>query len=240
MEVNGVLYILLYLTIFVVIVQGIFLYILIRAVSRKDDPEEPVRTGQNAEELTRLRAQSIIHKAIHQANRMLVSAELAGVRVMSEHKLASRELTEHYKKHLDAVEESMGRQFEENAKQAEEKYKTFLSDVQKTINESLTRNQAMMEAKSGIMVSQSQEMISRFIEDVQRKVQAEVDAEMKGAREEIAIYKERRKRVIDERIIDIMEEVLRIALEKKMTLAEQADLVYRALEDAKRDNAFNQ
>jgi hypothetical protein len=74
---------------------------------------------------------------------------------------------------------------------------------------------------------------------LEAKVKGDVERELAKAAEEIEQYKANRMRVVDERIVDILEEVLRVALDKKMSLADQSELIYKALEDAKKEHSFS-
>ncbi len=55
---------------------------------------------------------------------------------------------------------------------------------------------------------------------------------------EITKYREARMRLIDERILMLLEETTQIALQRKLSMQEQADLVYRSLEEAKQRGIF--
>ena len=46
-------------------------------------------------------------------------------------------------------------------------------------------------------------------------------------------------KIVDENIIEILEKTLRIALGKKMSLADQSALIYKALEEAKKEHALS-
>ncbi len=44
--------------------------------------------------------------------------------------------------------------------------------------------------------------------------------------------------IIDENVVAILEKTLNIALGKKLTFTEQTELIYEALEQAKKENIF--
>ncbi len=188
----------------------------------------------------RERSSSIIHRAIKQANQILISAELKGINILSSQKLAGGDVAEQFREHLRVVEVALRQQFETSAKEAETAYLTYIQSLEETIRTQVTANQKVVAEKADAMVMQSKHLMEESIASVQERVKQEVETELAKVRGEIADYRERRMRVIDERIIELLEDVLRVVLEKKLSLSEQSDLVYHALEEAKRDHAFNQ
>jgi hypothetical protein len=65
-----------------------------------------------------------------------------------------------------------------------------------------------------------------------------LEKEFSSISSEITRYREARMRLIDERILILIEETTQIALQRKLTMQEQADLVYRSLEEAKQRGVF--
>jgi hypothetical protein len=184
------------------------------------------------------KSQAIVHEAIQKANDLMVAAELEGIQAVSSGKLSGREALEEFKSHLVAVEKAFNEQFNKGAQNAEESYKKFILDVEDIMQKNMMANQKLLEDRSAKMATDSQQLLEKFVTDVQTYVKGEVQRELDGARKDIAEYKQRRISVIDERIVDMLEEVLKVALEKKLSLVEQSELVYKALDEAKKENAF--
>lgn len=234
METTALLSILVYLIVFVVLVQVAFLILLIRASKTSTMDNDEAREVDAAQG----KSYSILHRAMKQANRMLVNAELLGIKSLTKTRMEGRQMTQEYRSHLDAVEEAMKKEFEDNARSTEESYRAFVASLQQTMNNTLSTNQTLLEEKSTILVSQTQELLNRFVSDIHQKVQTQVDAEIAAAREEVEAYKERRKRILNERIIDIVQDVTKETLGKTLSLADQSELVYKALEEAKKEHGF--
>lgn len=182
---------------------------------------------------------SIIYKAIQQANKILVAAELKGLQLLSKEKVTSGELSDHFKEHLDTIEKALEGHLERNAKNAEDTYGAFIATAEASINQHINANQKMLEEKAQAMIERTESLLTKFTASLEAKVKGDVEKELAATSAEIEQYKQNRMRVIDERIIDILEAVLQVALEKKMTLADQSELIYKALEDAKKEHAFN-
>lgn len=69
-------------------------------------------------------------------------------------------------------------------------------------------------------------------------LRANVEKEFSSIADELTKYREARMRLVDEHVLKLIEETAHVALQKKLTLEEQADLVYRSLEEAKERGVF--
>lgn len=65
-----------------------------------------------------------------------------------------------------------------------------------------------------------------------------LEKEFKSISAELTRYRETRMRLIDERILVLIEETAQIALQKQLPMQAQSDLVYRALDEAKQRGFF--
>jgi len=69
-------------------------------------------------------------------------------------------------------------------------------------------------------------------------LQINLEKEFKTISKELEEYREARMRLINERILVLIEETAQIALQKQLALQDQEDLVYRSLEEAKQRGVF--
>ena len=65
-----------------------------------------------------------------------------------------------------------------------------------------------------------------------------IEKEFKTISEELNKYREARMRLVNERLLTLIEETTQIALQKQLTLKDHSDLVYRSLEEAKQRGIF--
>lgn len=77
--------------------------------------------------------------------------------------------------------------------------------------------------------------VAKGLDEVLR---ANLEKEFKSISKELEEYREARMRLINERILILIEETAQIALQKQLSLQDQADLVYRSLEEAKQRGIF--
>jgi len=219
---------------FVLLISQILtLFIVIGMRRRPSTPVDPLFRESQA------KTHSIIYKAVAQANKILVTAELKGLQLLGKQKMTGNELTEQFNEHLSSIERAMQDQLERNAQHAEAVYGEFIHSAETAIGDHINRNQKMLEEKANAMIERTESLLTQFTGDLEAKVKGDVEKELAKAAEEIGQYKANRMRIIDERIVDILEEVLRVTLNKKMSLADQSDLIYKALDDAKKEHSFS-
>jgi hypothetical protein len=86
------------------------------------------------------------------------------------------------------------------------------------------------------------EKTAKSVVDVARGLdkvlQVNLEKEFKTISTELETYREARMRLINERILVLIEETAQIALQKQLTLKDQADLVRRSLDEAKQRGVF--
>lgn len=75
-------------------------------------------------------------------------------------------------------------------------------------------------------------------EGLDEALRANIEKEFTAITHELGKYREARMRLVNERILLLIEETAQIALQKQLSLQDQADLVYRSLEEAKQRGIF--
>lgn len=226
---------LLFLTVTFVITQGIIVWLIDRSMKRHTRDHT---VDHAVDPATRAKSDAIIHDAIAKADTIVSEAELAGIKVISQEKLQGQELSRELRAHLDRVQQAFEAEFKKSSGLAEDAYQNFIKDLEGSIRKHVTANEKLLETKADQMIVQTQKTLNDLTASVQNQVKTEVDKELGAVRDELSTYKQQRMRVIDERIIDILEDIIKVTLEKKLSLVEQSELVYRALEEAKKESVF--
>lgn len=180
----------------------------------------------------------IINKTIKQANKILVNAELKGVGLVAKEKIGSERIAKEFEAHMAKLEESLEKHFDENLGKVETDYTKFLENLERSIAEHAGTTTKSLDDKATAFINQSQQALDTLTADVKKRVDAAVETELVAARAAVDEYRQRRMKIIDENIVEILEKTLRIALGKKMSLADQSDLIYKALEEAKEEHAL--
>jgi hypothetical protein len=223
------------LTILFVVTQFvlfIFFTKAIREFKKSHNPDEEVLKKAKQQTV------DIIQSAIQKSNVMLADAEKKGIDILAHEESLGQGLSEEYAQHLKAVEESFKAQFEKSGEDAQKAYLEFVAQVGHVVNDKIDQNDKLLQEKAEEMLKVASESLEKITLNTQEMVKKEVDSQLESAKSEINEYKLRRMKMIDERIIQMLEDVIAVTLEKKLSLVEQSELVYRALEEAKKENAF--
>jgi len=77
--------------------------------------------------------------------------------------------------------------------------------------------------------------LSGFLTTTEQKSITAIELELKAAKGLIETYKAQQMALVDENIVSILERTLSLILAKKMSLKDNMDLVYEALEKAKQE-----
>ncbi len=109
----------------------------------------------------------------------------------------------------------------------------FMADLQKISSEFEEASRKTGEARISELFDRLEQRLSDFLVSAEQKTTSSIDLELKAARQLIDTYKTSQLKLIDENVIAMMEQTLNLVLGKKLSLKDQLDLVYEALERAK-------
>lgn len=184
------------------------------------------------------RANQIIHKAIKRAQQLLVKSELEGLNFLAQQKIESRKIEAEHRRNISSLLEEMSYKLTTGTEEAEKTYKKFLADLEEHLAVDLKRKQATLDGRIDTFFNETTVLLNSFVTELQKQTQVQIDKEIGNARNIIVEYRRQRLEIVDENVVSILEKTLNITLGKKLTLAEQTELVYEALEEAKKGNLF--
>ena len=151
----------------VIVLQLVLIYVYIR---RSVEPHRDVLLEQG-----KIKTNSLLHRAIQQANKILVTAELKGIHLISKQKMTGSELTKEFQTHLASVEKALSDQLIRNTEHAESTYEEFIKGAENAIKEHVKANEKMLSDKSNAMVEKTSEMLGVFTKEVEEKVKADIE-----------------------------------------------------------------
>lgn len=126
---------------------------------------------------------------------------------------------------------------EETAKTSE-MYEQFLKELQsKSLKSQSDIEESIKNRISGLLFNLEQNL-SGFLSSSEQKSIEAINLELKSARQLIDTYKNQQLQIIDENIVAVLERTLSLVMRNKLTLQDQLDLVYDALEKAKTEKFF--
>lgn len=160
---------------------------------------------------------------------MLNAAEMAETQVISEGSYAARKLISEFNLKLqDLIQTS-----EKSIASSQDQLIKFMGDLQKRSGDFETASRNTTEQRINQMFERLENRLADFLVQTEQKTTSSIELELKATRELIETYKSQQLKLIDENILAMMEQTLNLVLGKKLSLKDQLDLVYEALEKAK-------
>lgn len=187
---------------------------------------------------------TLIQSATKRAQQIISQAEVEALKIPTEQgidkALFEKELAQRFEKSLIILSEALENSFNQFQNQInkslisnQQKHDIFLGNLEK---QSLDwKNLIEKEVKSKVessLLSFEQQMTDFFAKAETQSAEA-INLELKSARDLIDSYKAAQLKIVDENIVAVLERTLNLILKQKLTLKDQLDLVYEALEKAK-------
>lgn len=189
---------------------------------------------------TRQKTYQIIHQAIRKAQSILSIAEIEGLKIIASSKVSSGKLDQEYEdKLLQSIQSSQGlisnqvSSAEKVLTDAEAEFIKYLDELKtKTTNLEQQTQQAAID-RINRLFENFESRITTFLVKSESATTQSIQLELRSTRQLIETYKSQQLALIDENIMAMMEQTLATVLGRKLSLKDQLDLVYEALERAK-------
>jgi len=170
-----------------------------------------------------------LHQSIKKSQDILGEAELEGVKVVAGTTLETAKFEQDIEKKLaEALNLS-----KQNIATAQASFLQFMQDLQKRSEEFEEAQKTTGQSRINQLFDSVEGKLSDFLIQTAQKTTSAIELELKASRQLIDTYKAEQLKLIDENIVAMMEQTLSIVLAKKLSLKDQLDLVYEALEKAK-------
>lgn len=188
-----------------------------------------------ANSLSKIRERSfqLLRKAYQKAQTILGQAELESVEVVADSKVITRKLEEKYDAQMTAVVKEMEASFKAEMDRAQKQFASYLADLRSRSDKSQADTEQLMQGRVNTLFEKFEANLADFLTQTEAKATSSIELELKAARSLIDTYKQSQLKLIDENIIAMLEKTLSLVISKKLTLRDQVDLVYEALEKAK-------
>lgn len=170
-----------------------------------------------------------LNQSIKKSQAIMGEAELEGIKVAAESKLETNKFEQDFSKELvEALNTS-----KQTITAAQANLLLFMQDLQKRSAEFEEASKKAGEARINQLFDRVENRLSDFLVQTAQKTTSSIELELKSTRQLIESYKNEQLKLIDENIIAMMEKTMSIVLAKKLSLKDQLELVYEALEKAK-------
>lgn len=188
--------------------------------------------------------QQLIHNASEKADLIVSKAEVMALQIAMEKIMESNLFEENLKKKFDESFEVLNLQFEENFKNiqaqldsslnnSEAKHLQFVTQLEKQSVAWSNRIQDELQSKVTGLLFDFEQKLTDFFAGAEQKSLDAINVEIKSARQLIESYKSQQLSILDENIVAVLERTMNLILQQKLTLKDQTDMVYEALEKAK-------
>ena len=195
------------------------------------------------------RSATVIADAVAKSNDIVVKAQQEQIEKVSTESKQLEDLANKFQQSISQLEQTTTKEISETvqeatesvegvAKTSEETLAQFAKDTQQTFQNLVATDRKVLEEKTDIMINQSSQVFQQFMTQLSTQVRNQLAGELETAKKEIDTYKEERIKTINEKIIDILEETLVATLGKKLSLKDEGEFVFQALETAKKEHVL--
>lgn len=187
---------------------------------------------------------NIIQSATQKADEILSQAEMEAIKIPLKTELESGLFEQQLNQRLDRYLEKFNSSVEGSLKHFQDNLNLSLASdklKQDQFLEELTKRsldfelliQSNVKAKVEQLLIDFEQKMTDFFTNAEQKSTEAINLEIASARQLIDSYKSQQLSIVDENIIAVLERTLNIVLNEKLSLKDQLDLVYEALERAK-------
>ncbi len=128
--------------------------------------------------------------------------------------------------------------FEKGARETEERYKTLSQSIEESVSEQADKSTAIIAEHVETTSKELAQAFADLKKGAGERIDRHLDEGFEEARKVIDEYRKKRIALIDNQIVSLVEHTAAIALQKELTVSDHADLVYQALEEAKKEGIF--
>jgi hypothetical protein len=182
---------------------------------------------------TETKSLNVLYRAIKKAQAIIGNAELAGIKIGAQNKLAEKKSEGIFESQLAAARTDLESEMSSQMNKTYSEYIKFLETLKEQNNQIQVMNQDAIKQRANAIFDKFEQNLGTFLTSTEQKSVASIDLELRSARQLIETYKTEQIAIIDENIISILERTLALILAKKIPLKDQVDLIYEALNKAK-------
>lgn len=203
---------------------AVFFYLREHNKRRKLETE-----GDKFLEAIKVKGWETLNQSIKKSQAIIGEAEIEGVKALAGDKIEISKMEQDFAQNLaQALNES-----KTTIASAQGQLLQFMQDLQKRSAEFEEASKRVGEQRINQLFDRVETRLSDFLMQTEQKTTYSIELELKAARQLIDTYKSEQLKLIDENIVAVIEQTLTLVLTKKLSLQDQLDLVYEALEKAK-------
>lgn len=172
-------------------------------------------------------ADHILADARQEARQIVGKAETESIALIHAREAEVGRADEEYHKALEAFHSELTARISESAKKGEAERSSLTEELA-----------AHMKKESAQLGERLEKTLSSLGEENKERMDTHLAQSFKHAEEGLAAYEQARRNLVDSQIVALIGQTARIALHKDLTVDAHADLVRKALEEAKAQGVF--
>ncbi|KKS70691.1 MAG: hypothetical protein UV41_C0016G0008 [Candidatus Daviesbacteria bacterium GW2011_GWA2_42_7] len=134
---------------------------------------------------------------------------------------------------VDKFENYFQGQFNSQAEKAQQALDKHLETIRSQSERAELLSASYTKEKANGILERFEKNLESFLTQAEAKSTQSLESELAAVRQTIETYKKQQLSLVDENIVAMLEKTLGLVLAKKISLKDQLDLVYEALEKAK-------
>jgi hypothetical protein len=185
------------------------------------------------------RAQEIVSRAVEDARKLTTESEAEGIRAIERGKVSAKDLNDRYEGVLEEVETDIREHLAADTARATTTTEHMAASFDKALEVHLSKTTAGLEQAVKAHGDRLDQTFRALEEEGVRRVAEAIEHELAAARTSVKQYEQARMAAIDTHLVDLVARTAEIALGKAMPLEEHTRLLYRALEEARKEGFFH-
>lgn len=162
----------------------------------------------------------LLHQAIKKAQAIVGQAELEEIKIVSSSKVKTQKFEQEITKDLT---------------QTAQLYTKYLEDLKKASTIAQDNTLEAIKQQASELFLKFEQKLSEFLAQTEQRSTQSIDLELQATRQLIDSYKQQQLKIIDENIVAMLEKTLSLVLPQKISLQDQVEMIYDALEKAKQE-----
>lgn len=183
--------------------------------------------------LAQEKSYGLLHQAMKKAQTIMTSAELESLKAVSDSRYEAKKMEAEYQRRYEEALTKMENNFSAQVTESEKQFIQYLADLRVRSDQAQALMTQTSEQKTGELFDKFEQNLSSFLMETQQHSTSAIELELKAARQLIDTYKAQQLALIDESIVAMLEKTLSLVLTQKLSLKDNMDLIYEALEKAK-------
>ncbi len=222
-----------------IVLSGIIIGLLIAYARLFGEYEKLTKKEAGEEKKLDDKTSKIIEKAQKDYAKIIIEANKKAGQILKDAVLIKKTSNKQLEKALEEFELQQENAINQAAKEVLDRYKIKLDEVSTKDIDTIGNVSKDIEKYTSSQVEEYKNIIEEETLSSQKALEKRIEDEYQKVEEELKTYRNDKLKNIDENILKIVEDVVRVTLEKSINIQGSEDTVIEALENAKKEGKLN-